>query len=305
MLRDLDNATDIVETVDTLLRSADVNERLPTPVDDIVAAAELIEADDYVLSESKIREAPKALRRFLQSARNKIRGVLDRREKVIHVSDSVTNDARRDFIRLHETFHHAARWQRELLFGDTDITLAPSIDLRFEREANQGAAELFFQRTLFERVARDYPVDISTPAELHALFGPSFHATFRRWIETHEHALMGVALDPQPLSTAPVRFRRYELIESTKWRRQFGHTRLPRRVVSERNLPFLVEIAASPVDVTDLGELAWADVNGRRRDLRVQSLGTPYRTFVLMWLPQRERTVARLRRKADVVVDRG
>lgn len=303
MLGDLASAQDLVDAVDNLLQTADVNGRLPTPVDDIIAAAELVEADDYVLSEQKIRSAPKALQRLLRSAGNKIRGVLDRRERVIHVADSVTNEARRNFIRLHETVHHVAPWQQELLYGDTDRTLAPGINLRFEQEANQGAAELLFQLTLFERVARDFAVDITTPADLSERFGASLHATFRRWIETHEHALMGIVLTPQPLSTDPVRFKRFEQLESHAWRRHFGGQRLPRNV-SQDKLPFLEELGAPWSTGIDLEGFMWPDVNGERRELRVQSLTTPFRTFVLMWLPARERALARIRRKPTLVVPR-
>ena len=89
MTKPLDNLAKIREVAAVLLRKADIDERLPTPVDDIVAAAGLIEEADYVLSESKIRDAPKQLRRLLRAAGRKIRGVLDRRERVLHVSPHV------------------------------------------------------------------------------------------------------------------------------------------------------------------------------------------------------------------------
>ena len=63
MLGDLDAADDISRRVDRLLRAADAYGRFLTPVDDIVAAAQLSYADDYVLDESAIRKAPAYLRR--------------------------------------------------------------------------------------------------------------------------------------------------------------------------------------------------------------------------------------------------
>ena len=89
MARQLDNLKEIQDVASALLRKADVDERLPTPVDDLIAAAGLLEYDDYVLSESKIKQAPRELRRLLRSAGRKIRGVLDRRERVLHVNPDI------------------------------------------------------------------------------------------------------------------------------------------------------------------------------------------------------------------------
>jgi hypothetical protein len=300
MLADLDNAYEIGQEVARLLQKAEAGDRLPTRVDDIVAAAQLSCSTEYVLSEAKIAQAPKALRRLLRSAGRKIKGVLDRRERVIHVEESVTNDARRDFIRLHETCHDVFPWQRELVFGDTDGTLAPSIDLRFEREANQGAAELLFQRDLLQRIARDYPTDISTPAALHVLFGASFHSTFRRWIETHKHALLGVVLSPQPVTRNPLRYQRHEQIASHAWRDRFGNGWLPRRI-GPNFFPFIQDLEGSRTSAVNIDEFPWPGSGGDRVALRVQALSTPYRHFMLFWLPHRERLVPRLRRREILI----
>lgn len=55
---DRDAAADLNRRVDRLLRDADAYGRFPTPVTDIVHAAALAEADDYVLDESMIGKAP-------------------------------------------------------------------------------------------------------------------------------------------------------------------------------------------------------------------------------------------------------
>ena len=48
MIRPLENLDDIRDVAHTVLRKADVAERLPTPVDDIIASCGLLESDDYV-----------------------------------------------------------------------------------------------------------------------------------------------------------------------------------------------------------------------------------------------------------------
>jgi hypothetical protein len=222
----LENLDDIRGVARTLLRRAAADERLPTPVDDIVDACGLAEADDYVFSEDRIRRAPRELRKLLRIAGRKIRGALDRRERVIHVSPSIGVSSQRQFVRCHETMHDALPWQRDLLvLGDTNRTLAPDVEWLFEREANQGGAELLFQLDLLTRVARDYPTDITTPVALAELFGASIHATVRRWIEGNANPVCGLVLNPEPLSTTPLTFRRFEIIESKAWRQQHGSNR--------------------------------------------------------------------------------
>jgi hypothetical protein len=297
----LDNVPEIRRVADALLRRADVGERLPTPVDDLISCAGLIEASDFVLSESRIRQAPAELRRYLRGAQRKILGVLDRRQRVVHVSPSIDVPARRQFVRCHETMHDALPWQRDLLvLGDTAKTLSPDIELRFEQEANQGAAELLFQLDLLRRVASDYPIDITTPVELAHLFGTSIHATLRRWIETHEGALAALVLDPAPLAASPLVFRRYELVQSQAWLSQFGSRRFPSRLRASEH-GFLVALGPAGRGTVDL---AWSieDVDGETTSVRVQSFHNTYRTFVLLWAPTKASFVARHRRRARIEV---
>jgi len=300
MARPLDNLDEIRNVAAALLRKASVDERLPTPVDDLVYAAGLLEDTGYVLSEEKIRQAPKQLRRLLRSAERKIRGALDRRERVIHVSPTVGLPAQRQFIRCHETMHDALPWQRDLLvLGDTNKTLAPSIDIRFEREANQGAAELLFQLDLLERIAKDYPTHISTPALLAEMFGASIHATIRRWTETHSGTLCVIALDPRPESTSPLTFRRYEVVESAGWIRRFGRHRFPQRLDAER-FPFLLPLGLPVAEELD-DETSLLDSDGSAATLAVQSFTNGYRIFVLLWEAAKQSFIARHRKPARIV----
>lgn len=103
---ELESSGEINSRMDRLLRVADAYGRFPTPVDDIVEAAELTYADDYVLDESLIRKAPQYLHRLLRSARQKIQGLVDRRARVVHVSPAIENEGKKRFVKLHETVHH-------------------------------------------------------------------------------------------------------------------------------------------------------------------------------------------------------
>ena len=296
----LDNLDQIHRVADALLRRADVADRLPTPVDDIVEASGLVETDD-LLSEAKLAQVPQELRKLLRGAFRKVRGALDRRERVLHVSPEIQVPAQRQFVRCHEVMHDALPWQRDLLvLADTAQTLAPDIELRFEREANQGGAELLFQLDFLARIARDYPTDITTPISLAQMFGASIHATFRRWIEYHEHPVCGLVLGADPVATVPLTFQRYELIESSNWTQRFGRRRFPSRIDALTH-PFLNPLAApflGPVDTT------WAidDINGALTMVKIQSFCNTYRTFLLVWPPVKEGLIARHRRRPRIEV---
>jgi len=184
--------------------------------------------------------------------------------------------------------------------GDTYKTLAPDIDLLFEREANQGGAELLFQVDLLSRVARDYPTDITTPVALAEMFGASKHATFRRWIEDHQNPVCGLVLEPEPVSTTPLTFRRFEVVESREWRLRFGPNRFPARLTASGH-PFV-----GPLGPPWPGEVdaSWGlpDLGGTMSELRVQSFCNTYRIFVLLWPPAKESFIARHRPSARIEV---
>jgi hypothetical protein len=297
----LENLIEIRDVASALLREADVDERLPTPVDDLVAAAGLLEDDDYVLSEAKIRQAPKEIRRLLRSAGRKIRGALDRRERILHVNPEIEVPAQRQFIRCHETMHDALPWQRDLLvLGYTGKTLASNIEFRFEQEANQGAAELLFQVDLLASIARDYPTDITTPILLEEMFGASIHSTFRRWVEQHPAAVCGIVLDPKPVSLSPLTFRRFEVVESVEWRDRFGPKRFPVRL-SAASHPFIAPLGPPWPGAVD-SRWATTGIDGSPASLRVQSFSNTYRTLILLWLPHKETFIARHRGRGRIVV---
>ena len=292
MLSDLDNGDDIARSVERVLRVADVNERLPTPVCDIVAAAGLVKTDQVLLSDAMIAKAPRHLRKLLRSASRKVVGVLDRRERVIQIVPNNTT-GRENFVTCHEVAHDIFPWQRDLqVLGDTNQTLTATVTNRFEREANQGGAEILFQLDLFRRVAGDYPIDLSTPVELSEMFGASIHASFRRWVEGLDTPVCGLVLDPTVDSAG--RRRRYEHVDSESWRAQFGCCRLPVRLSVDD-----YQFAAS---ANGAGNLVLTDLDREPVALRWQTLSTPYRTFALLWVPTKSSFVARHRRRATLLV---
>ena len=290
MIDDLPSGGDITLCVKGLLHAADVGERLPTPVDDIVVAAGLTRTGEIVVSSSMIRRAPREMRPLLRSAGRKILGLLDRRERVIQIK-SVRTPGQKRFVTCHEVAHDIFPWQAELaVLGDDRRTLSPQVTAMFEREANQGAAELLFQQDLLKRVALDYPISLSTPIELAVLFGASIHATFRRWVEGLDTTACGLVLDTNLTGNHR---SRYEQIFTAQWKQQIGHRSFPTTMPTIR-YPFVSQELPE-------GTFPTIDHDGTPVTLRYETFETPYRRFVLLWSPTRQGFVARHRKQPVIL----
>lgn len=285
MLKDLDSADEISRRVDLLLREAEAYGRFPTPVDDIVRAASLTQADEYAFDESLIAKAPAYLRGLLRSARDKIQGLVDRRERVVHVSPAIDNEGKRRFVILHETTHDILPHQRGLLYADDSETLSASTRRLFEREANQGAAELLFQRDRFARDAGDLEISVDAVWELASRYGSSFHAALRRYAETHSGAVAAIVLERTPHRTDPPSWRREEAMVTSAWSRRFGTMAWP-RTMNSHDHPF---VAALQIDGLD--RVSIADLAGLSVEVRVDTCQTPYKSFLLLSVPRSRRLI--------------
>jgi len=292
VLNDLDSHADIARLTDGLLRKADAYGRLPTPVSDILAAAELGEAPETFLSEGSIAQAPAHLRGVLSRISGKVHAVLDRRTREVHINPSVDLVGQRAYKRLHETSHDLFFWQHihegRAGFADNEMTLSPKTNILFEQEANQGAAELLFQRDRFAQMASDYAVSCAAVLELATKFGSSRHAAFRRYVETHRGAVAGIVLGPGPCEREPLAFRRREAICSDAWRERFEDPSIWPRILTAQPFAFVEQARACGAPGSPAGEWIYPDRNNEMATLKVEAMSNSYRTFVLVWLPRRE-----------------
>lgn len=290
VLRNLESGVEIARLTDDLLRRADAYDRFPTPVEDIVGAARLVEPEHSLLSDFVLAQAPRHLREAVAPLRRKLRALLDRKAREIHLDPEIEAEAPRRFKRCHEVSHDLYPWQSALGYADDDTTLSFATHNLFEREANQGAAELLFQRDRYRAAASDYAIGIAAIIELADLFGVSIHASFRRFIETHRHAVAGLVLDPSPHTRSPLAYRRYEALQSEAWTRQFGQATSWPAVVRAEPYSFIsVAPAARTSPSPPRTAFAMPDLNHEQQTANVELFSNSYRTFVLLWLPRRER----------------
>jgi hypothetical protein len=298
MLRDLPDADEIAAASERLLRAADARGRLPTPVEDLVAAAGLSPSDEMPFDESVLRRAPahlaEAVRRL--GLKHKIHAMLDRRERLVYVNPEIQRYSRRRFRALHEVGHDILPSQRESAYAENARTLSWAARVESERNANQTAAELLFQRELFRQIANGYTVGMAAVIELADLFGASYHATLRRYTETHRAPLAGVVLDHSPCASDPLSFHRREAICSPTWEERFGRPDAWPPVLSAPTFSFVSEARQAALwQSTTSGKLRFPDLGNAFRDLQIDAFSNTYSVLVLMWEPRREKLKRRRR----------
>jgi hypothetical protein len=287
VLQHLDSGDSIASITDRLLRQADAFGRFPTPVEDIIAAANLTQDDDPLFADHILDKAPPELAAKIRRLRGRVAAALDRKQRVIYVDETVAHDGKRRFTQLHEVTHDILPWQRDTAYADTSATLSWKTRNTFEQEANQGGAELLFQRERFQEMAAEYKVGFGAVFALAEQFGASYHAAFRRYVETHKQTLAGVVLEPSPCAPGAAAYRRKEAMNSTKWAAKYEPVcswpkelrAVPYSFVS--GIPFLGDDPRS----CNLGDVVR---NNEPTEQQVEMWSNTYRVFVLIWADHRE-----------------
>ncbi|MDA8204021.1 MAG: hypothetical protein M0Z49_14935 [Chloroflexi bacterium] len=285
MTGDAEHPDEISRLTHRLLLDAGALGRLPTPIDDIVAAGNLREASESVLSDSVLSRAPQYLRAAIAPFRFKIRALLDRREREIHLDPAIAIHGRRNFNRLHEVVHHIAPWQTDLVVVDDDVDLSPATRRLFEREANEGASLLLFQHDFIRRIAAQHRLEMASVVTIAGLFGASIRATLRAFARTHHRPVLAIALEPSPLSREPLRYRRNEVTASPSWIERFGPPKVP-VVIADPPETWLRSAAdlTKPAVVVG-GEELRIDLAGKRRVVKYELVNTTYQVLILFWDP--------------------
>lgn len=289
MLREIPDGAAIRKATDRLLRVAAARNRLPTPVDDLVAAAGLTQPDHSMLSNFILAQAPDHIQRAFRKVQGKVQAILDRQAREIHIDPSIHNQAKIGYRKLHEVAHDILPWQTALGYAEDAAAFDPTLRKTFEWQANQGAAELLFQGDLFRDIASDYAISMPTILELAGLIGASGHAAFVRYVETHRHIVAGVVMQLSPCSTEPLGYRRCEVIYSEKWEARFGGAATWPKALLAQPYAFVNDIKAARRAEAPVGSnLVLPDLRNETVSLQAEVYCNQYKNFALIWLPRRE-----------------
>jgi hypothetical protein len=287
VLRDLRNSEEVIRASQHLLGLAEVGDRLPTPVDDLIAAAGLHRGSDDMFADDTLAEAPRHLRDAIRRLRGKVHAALDRKQRVVYVDPSINNAGRRAFRALHEVGHDILPAQNAPAHGDDAYTLSWLNKVRWERDANQVAAELLFQRDRFTRLAAEYEIGLGSMVKLAQTFGGSLQAGHRRYVEFHRDAVAGVVLDVSPQPFRAESYKRYETVCSAAWESRFGRTDSWPPTLDAQAFSFVAGATGANTGRLVDWEGTWPDLDNRPVAVRAEIMSTSHKLLVLLWIPKR------------------
>ena len=259
--------------------------RFPTPVPDVLEAAQLklatVSAFDptRIMEYVRIRTGRAAAN--LKSAISKVLGIYDADEEMIHVDDTVSM-SKQNFLKLHETGHHQIPWHKRLfrIFQDCEKTLSPETAELFEREANNFARFVLFQGDAYGRIATDYALEIKTPMRLAKKFGSSIYASCREFARTNHQPCLVYVLEPIEYcarSGARATVRRIEA--SPSFEIQFGK---PAETVLTLDHP-IGRVLPVGRRMTGPTSLLIKDRNGDAHECLMEAFDTTYNVLILLY----------------------
>lgn len=258
----------------------------PTPIDDILAAANLKVAPKSIFDlqgvAAYLKDKAIETGHHLKSAISKLFGLYDSNESIIHIDESVVV-AKQNFLKLHETGHHELPAHRKIFkfFQDCEQTLEPEIADQFEREANNFARFTMFQGSAYADHARDDAMSIKTPMRLAKQFGASQYASAREFARTHHRACVVYILErPEYIPGDGFRAQVRRIEPSMPFRQQFGVPTCT--VVTPTH--FLGRIV--PLGnrrMTAPTTLVLTDLNGTRHECVAEAFNTTFNILVLLY----------------------
>jgi hypothetical protein len=268
-----------------LLDRASAWDRFPTPIEDILGAAQLKVAPtsmfdpDRILAYVKTKTAAAA--QLVKSAISKVLGLYDSDERVIHIDDSV-KECKQNFLKLHETGHHEMPTHRNAfrLFQDCEKNLAPETADLFEREANNFARFALFQGEAFMRMAADCAFELKTPMKLAKEFGASVYASVREFARTNPRPCLVVVLEPIRYAEGVGVCAAVRRIEpSPSFRQQFG---------CPDDVEITLDHALGPIlpvgrRMTRPRTLAILDLNGTEHECVAEAFDTKFNVLILLY----------------------
>ena len=254
---------------------------LPTPVDHILAAANIEQVEDQGLNESFLSELRYKAGHALKRALSKVLGVFDAKSNLVFV-DHLLKPVKKRFVMLHEAGHGFMPWQRAMydLVEDCDQALDPTAADLFDREANVFASEVLFQNDTFTNMAADEAFEIWTPIRLAKKFDASLYASIRQYVSKSDRCCVVLVLNPPTLSHGGFEATLRRVIPSASFLETFGE--YPWRSVFTPADPFGALVPLGTSKSSGKRPLVLKDSNGLRHECIAESFTQTYQVFILI-----------------------
>jgi hypothetical protein len=200
------SAAEIEQLANRAIRRAGAIGVLPTPIDDLFAAADIADksdGDNSILN--FLSTLDERARSLFKTAISKVRGIADMRERAVYIPTDTPH--RQFFVKAHELGHQDLPWHKTFsdnnFFHDDNQTLSPEIEDLFEREANYYAGKIIYQGKNFIRRARSYKPSFEAVFSLADQHGASKQATLTEFVEVQDETIAAITYLPSKFKTNP------------------------------------------------------------------------------------------------------
>lgn len=256
--------------------------RFPTPIDDIIAAADVHEVKEDVLNEGFISKLRRQASGTLKAALSKVIGLFDAKARLIFIDRSL-HLVKQAFVRLHETGHAFMAWQRDLyaVVEDCDQTIEPATADLFDREANVFASEVVFQLDGFSNEAEEREFGILVPVKLSSKYGASIYSAVRRYVSRNWRACTVIVINPPELIPGDgfrATLRRH--CSSTKFIETFGDIDWPEVFTPDHPVGAMIPLNGRKM--SGKRTLTLTDRNGDSHECIAEAFTQTYQIFVLI-----------------------
>ncbi len=257
----------------------------PTPVSDIMLAADVHEIHEDVLNESfveKIRKEVGKIGTGLRKALSKVIGLFDARSRFVFIDRSL-HAVKQTFIRLHETAHGFLSWQKDMyaVVEDSKLNLEPDVADLFDREANVFASEVLFQLDAFSEEANDREFSIFTPVRMSKKYGASIYSSVRQYVSKNPKSCTVIVLNPPVLEVGngfKASLRR--AIYSPSFLERFGELQLPEFFTPDDKIGAMVPVGNRKS--SGKREIVLEDKDGVAHECIAEAFTQTYQVFILI-----------------------
>ena len=278
-----ESSSEIERNVKRLLLAAEVGEKLPTPKNDVVKCADLVEIGQLDLSLYEEGWFKKGLKHLLSSF-SKIKGLIDFREEILYVSPDI-HPAQQVFVTYHEVTHRILPWHEGLYDPhlDDEYSIDPRVASGLEQEANIGASLIQFQIDRFARNLKDLPLGLLSAKYLADRYATSLHSTFRKYVEDNNRPCAMMVLN-EVSTLVPGQQLILQLwypLQSTKFTEEFGFVDWG-KFYCEGDQIYDTAFVSS-LDPVKTGEIELTDLRGFVRKCRIEVFNNKFNFFVLIY----------------------
>jgi len=285
----------ICSQADRLLRDSGAYGQYPTPIADIIAAANLTVERNASLDVGFLKKLYGTTKQTIKRALDKVVGLFDSRDSMIYL-DLTLKHVKQRFVSLHETGHGYLPWQRQAFafMEDGEKHLDPDVQHQFEREASVFASEVLFQGSRFHEEACSLPFDLKTPMQLGKKYGASNYAAFRRFV-SQSHRICTLLVFEQPVYEVGrgYSFQLRRAVSSGPFLTKFGEVEWPNVLYTDENaIASRLPVRAFHRIFTKKCRIA-SPISGCSETFYLEAFDSTYQVFALL-IPESELRLIKL-----------